>query len=253
MRHRPSRLQHAVRSGLLAAALVAQGAVGAEQSTQNASIAQWSRAAQDWVNEHLPAAEQAPEAAGIPFKLRPEVEFGQLDPRLRLAPCKQVEPFLPAGTRLWGKARIGLRCVDGPVRWNAFLPVTIRVFGPAWTLRHPMAADTPLSLDDAELTETDWTEQSAAVLARQEDWVGQRTSRALMPGQALRQGMVRPPQVFEAGTQIKVVSRGKGFSVAATGEAITHGILGQTARVRMPSRKVISGTVLDALTIETVR
>ena len=34
--------------------------------------------------------------------------MGSLDPRLKLAPCNQVEPHLPAGTRLWGRSRIGL-------------------------------------------------------------------------------------------------------------------------------------------------
>src|SRR5947209_20275302 len=33
---------------------------------------------------------------------RVDVQVGQLDPRLRLAPCQKVEPYLPAGTRLWG-------------------------------------------------------------------------------------------------------------------------------------------------------
>ncbi len=63
--------------------------------------------------------------------LRVEVLVGALDPRLRLAPCEQVEPYLPPGTRLWGQSRIGVRCVQGPTRWNVYLPVTVKVFGPA--------------------------------------------------------------------------------------------------------------------------
>ena len=31
-----------------------------------------------------------------------EVSVGTLDSRLRLAPCSRVEPYLPAGSRLWG-------------------------------------------------------------------------------------------------------------------------------------------------------
>ena len=50
--------------------------------------------------------------------LRVEVRVGALDARLRLAPCENVQPYLPAGTRLWGNARIGLRCADATVRWN---------------------------------------------------------------------------------------------------------------------------------------
>ena len=62
--------------------------------------------------------------------------------------------------------------------------------------------------------------------------------------------MVRPPQMFTAGTQVKVLIRGQGFQLAASGSALSHGHLGQPARVRMPNRKVLTGTVLDAETVE---
>ena len=35
---------------------------------------------------------------------------GALDPRLNLAPCTRVEPYLPAGVPPWGRTRVGLRC-----------------------------------------------------------------------------------------------------------------------------------------------
>ncbi|MEY8879139.1 MAG: flagellar biosynthesis protein FlgA, partial [Leptothrix sp. (in: b-proteobacteria)] len=58
---------------------------------------------------------------------RVEVSTGQLDPRLHLAPCQKIEPYVPAGQRLWGRTRVGLRCTAGPVRWNVYLPVTVQV------------------------------------------------------------------------------------------------------------------------------
>ncbi len=215
-------------------------------------IAQWTGQAQTWINQQLTFSADSDHNADSP-RLRPEVLFGQLDPRLRLAPCNRIEPYLPTGTRLWGRARIGLRCEDGPTRWNVFLPVTVKVWGPAWVIKQPVAPNAVLAQADAELAEIDWTESPATVLLRPEDWVGSQASRALMPGQALRQGMVRPPQAFEAGSQVKVQYQGQGFVLAATGEALSHGYIGQTARVRMPNRKVISGTVRDAETIEVAR
>ena len=47
--------------------------------------------------------------------LRVDVRIGQLDPRLKLAPCATVQPYLPVGMKLWGNARIGLRCADAGV------------------------------------------------------------------------------------------------------------------------------------------
>ena len=63
--------------------------------------------------------------------LRMEVLVGALDPRLQLAPCAKVEPYMPPGTRLWGKSRLGLRCLAGTTRWNVFMPVTVKAMGRA--------------------------------------------------------------------------------------------------------------------------
>jgi len=178
------------------------------------------------------------------------VEVGALDARLRLAPCARVEPYLPTGTRLWGRTRIGLRCVEGPTAWNVFLPITVKAWGPAWVLRQPVAQGTVIAQEDLEPAEIDWTQSATPVLARMEDWLGLEATRPLMPGQVLRQGMVRAPQVFSAGTPVKVVVQGQGFALSATGSALTHGHIGQTARVRMPNRKVLSGIVRDADTVE---
>ena len=51
--------------------------------------------------------------AAAPPAARVEIVVGQLDPRLHLAPCERIEPYLPTNVRLWGKSRIGLRCAQG--------------------------------------------------------------------------------------------------------------------------------------------
>lgn len=190
----------------------------------------------------LPAAGDAP--------LRPEVVMGTLDTRLRLAPCNQVEPHLPAGTRLWGRSRIGLRCVDGPTRWNVFVPVTVKAWGPAWVLKHPVASGATLTPDDVEMAETDWAEHNASVLLSPALWVGRQAAYSLQPGQALRQNMVRAAPAFAAGAMVKVSSAGNGFQVVVTGEALAPGLLGQNTRVRLPGGKVVTGLVRDDQTVE---
>lgn len=182
--------------------------------------------------------------------LRPEVVMGQLDSRLRLAPCARVEPYLPTGTRLWGRSRIGLRCLEGRVRWNVFIPVTVKAWGPAWVLRRPVNAGQVLTEDDAETAEIDWAEQHASVLARPDMWVGQQAAYALRPGQALRQNMVRPVPAFGPGAQVRVSSVMGGLHVVVTGQALGQGVTGQTVRVRLSGGRVVTGTVVDGQTVE---
>lgn len=220
---------------LLTAASLAQAQTSADLQTQ---ALQWARQA---APGHLPSASPP---------LRLDVSVGDIDNRLRLAPCGHVEPFLPAGSRLWGRTRVGLRCVDGITRWSITVPVTVRVSGPAWVVRNPLPTGATLGPGDAVQADVDWTEESAPVLAEPSQWIGQSATRPLATGQVLRQGAVRPAQVFGAGSHVRVVARGKGFQVASEGQALSAGVVGQGARVRMDNGRIASGTVLDARTVQ---
>ena len=200
---------------------------------------------QRWLEDAVARAQQT---SGSP--LRMEVTVGALDSRLRLAPCARVEPHLPVGTRLWGRTRLGLRCVDGVARWNVFLPITVKAFGPAWVLRDNVLVGQVLTEDDAMQVEADWAADNSPVIADSAQWVGLAASRALVGGQPLRQSMVKAPQMFAAGAQVKVQASGPGFAIAAAGQALNPGLLGQPVRVRMEGGRIASGTVLDARTVE---
>lgn len=204
------------------------------------------KTAREWLQPALDAAISKDDA----LPLRTEVVMGTLDTRLRLAPCAKVEPHLPAGSRLWGRSRIGLRCVEGPSRWNVYVPVTVKAFGPAWVIKRPVDAGATLTQEDAELAEVDWAASPVTVLARPEMWVGQQTAFALTPGLAIRQNMVRPSKAFAAGDQVRVNSSGTGFSISVTGLALTAGLVGQSARIRLPGGRVVTGLVQEDQTVE---
>lgn len=181
--------------------------------------------------------------------LRMEVVVGELDSRLRLAPCARVEPYIPVGARLWGRARLGLRCLEGSVKWNVFLPVTIKAYGAAWVIKGNVAPGAVLTEADAIEAEVDWAEEASPIVASPSQWAGQVASRALTTGQALRQGMIKPAQVFQAGSQVRVVAQGSGFQITSDGQALSAGVVGQPARVRMDGGRVMTGVVLDGRTV----
>ena len=199
---------------------------------------------QRWLDDTLEHAQAGGSA------LRMEVSVGSLDPRLRLAPCARVEPYLPAGARLWGRSRLGLRCAEGATPWNVFLPITIKAWGPAWVLTGNVAPGAVLTAADATQSEVDWAADTAPIMANPEMWVGQVAARQLLAGQPLRQSMVRPPQLFRAGAQVRVVSQGPGYMVTSAGQALNAGAVGQTVRVRMENGKIIGGTVAEDGTVD---
>jgi flagella basal body P-ring formation protein FlgA len=61
--------------------------------------------------------------------------------------------------------------------------------------------------------------------------------------------MIRATQVFQAGTQVRVVAQGEGFHIATSAQALSAGVVGQTARVRMDNGNIVSGQVLDNHTV----
>ena len=185
-----------------------------------------------------------------PGMARVEVSVGQLDPRLRLAPCQRVEPYVPEGTRLWGKSRIGLRCTQGAIKWNVYLPITIKVFGPALVAANGVSAGTVLTREDLSPAEVDLAEDGSAAIARPELAVGRTLARALKPGQSLRASHLKPRQWFAAGETVTVLAQGDGFSVASEGQALNNGIEGQPVRVRTDSGRVVMGQPVGERRVE---
>lgn len=201
--------------------------------------------ARHWALESVQASQAA--SGG---RLRMEVAVGALDARLKLATCGNMEVYLPAGSRLWGRTRVAVRCVDGMTRWNVSLPVTISAWGTAWVVRTQLPAGSTLKQADVVEAEVDWAEESNPVLQETNQWLGYSTTRALSTGQTLRTSMVRPAQVFQAGSQVKVVAQGAGFQIASDGQAVTAGVVGQPAKVRMDNGRIASGVVLDVRTVK---
>jgi flagella basal body P-ring formation protein FlgA len=179
-----------------------------------------------------------------------QVRLGRLDPRLNLAPCSRIEPHLPPGMRLWGAARIGLRCTDAGVRWNVFLPITVDIFGPALVAGGALPAGTPLTASSVQTAIVNLSEAASPPLTRAEDAVGRVLARPVAAGQPLRDGDLRTRQWFDAGDTVRIVAGGAGWRVHAEGKALNPGIEGRTVRVRTESGRVVSGLAAGERTVE---
>ena len=187
-------------------------------------------------------------AAGLP---RVDVLTGRLDARLRLAPCEQVQPYLPGGARLWGKTRVGLRCVKGVTNWNVYLPVTVNVYGPALVSTAALPAGHVLAAGDFRQAEVNLAEdQMNPPLTDSALLLGRTLAKPLAPGQSVQQRSLKPRQWFAAGDRVQVRVAGNGFAVAGTGEAVTAGMEGQPARVRTESGRVVSGMPVGTRLLE---
>jgi flagella basal body P-ring formation protein FlgA len=185
-----------------------------------------------------------------PAHARIEVSAGSLDPRLKLAPCNRIEPYLPAGARLWGATRVGLRCTDGPVHWNVYLPVTVKVWAPALVAAAPIAAGTELTGRELMLTEVDIAASPGATFEQASALIGRKLATPLAPGAPVRADMLRLRQWFAAGEPVVLVARGDGFSVSGSGEALGPGLDGQQVRVRTEGGRIVVGLPVGERRVE---
>lgn len=178
------------------------------------------------------------EATGLPGRV--EVTLGSLDPRISFGDCQRIEPFMPVGARLWGRGYVGVRCAEGGT-FTAFLPVTVKVTGPALVATRALPANSALTPADVRLEEMELTREPPGALA---DFalVGERVlTRPLSPGQMLRADILRVPPAVLAGDTVKVLLTGTGFNVATEGRAMTAAAEGQTVRVQTALGKTLTG------------
>ena len=172
---------------------------------------------------------------------RVEFEIGRLDPRLRLAPCRRIEPHLPNAAPLWGRIRIGLRCAEGEKLWNVSLPVTVKVFAKALVLPAALPAGTTLGAQHLSVAEVDLAADPSPAYTRPADVLGRMLSRPLVAGSTLRAADLRQRQWFAAGDTVQVIARGDGFVVIGEALAVSAGIEGAPARVKTESGRILSG------------
>lgn len=190
--------------------------------------------------------------AGAPAQARIEVELGQLDTRLRLAPCGQVQPYLPTGLKMWGKSRIGLRCVDGLARWNVSLPVTVRVFARALVATAALPVGTVLTQAQLQPAEIDIAAEPGQIFTELSVLDGRSLQRPLTVGEAVRSTDLKLKRWFAVGERVQVLASGQGYAIASEGQAMEVGLDGQDVRVRFENGRVVIGRAVGERRVEVL-
>ncbi len=181
---------------------------------------------------------------------RIEVVVGQLAPHLKLAPCAQVVPYLPTGVRPLGRSRLGLRCAQGPSRWNVSLPVTVRLWAPSLVAATALPNGTVLEARHLGTAEVDLAERTDAAIGSADRAIGRTLQRSLSAGDALRLADLKTRQMFSTGDTVRIVGIGPGYAVSSEGQAMGPGLEGQSARVRTDSGRIITGTATAERRVE---
>ncbi|MFO0387997.1 MAG: flagellar basal body P-ring formation chaperone FlgA [bacterium] len=180
---------------------------------------------------------------------RLEIRSGQLDSRLKLRTCDDLTPFIPPGTRLWGRAYVGIRCNEKPV-WTAFIPVDVQIFTAVPVANRILAAGEMVDADDVVLEERDITKLGSLPVISIEQVQGRVLTRSFAPGQVLVLSAFRSQPVIISGDLVKVIVQGNGFSIATDGVALAQAEAGQVVRIRLDNGKTLQGIAQSGRRVE---
>lgn len=168
-----------------------------------------------------------------------EVSVTRPDARLRLARCGQLEPWLPEGNKLWGRASVGVRC-RAPA-WSIYVPVLVKVSGPVLVAARPVARGQAIAPEDVQTQVRDVTQYRGGVLASPEQVVGKTAANPIKTGDILRPELLRAPLLVKQGQPVRLIAQGNGFKVSSEGVAMANASDGQIVAVKTRSGQIIKG------------
>lgn len=186
------------------------------------------------------------QTTGLPGKVT--VTVAPTFPR-GLAACTTLVPFMPAGSRLWGRTSVGVRCA-GEHPWTAYLQARIAIEATYYLAARQIEPNTVLSAADLLPREGDLSNLPRAVVTDPSQAVGALALSRIGAGVPLRQDLLRSASSVTIGQTVRVVALGQGFQISAEGNVMNNAAPGEQVRVKMASGQVISGVVKDGSTVE---
>lgn len=184
---------------------------------------------------------------GLPGKVTYSV--GQLEQRAQLAECNAFEPFLPPGSRLWGRATLGVRCL-GPSAWTVYVPVQVKISGSYLVTARQLAPGQTVSSADLLSQSGDLGALPATVITDPAQAIGKTIRNGIAAGHPLRSDLLTAAWVVQQGQSVRLLSTGTGFTVSNEGKALNNATEGQIAQVRTASGQVVSGVARSGGIVE---
>lgn len=166
------------------------------------------------------------------------------------AACSQLDAALAGSGGLQSRTSVRVRCL-APQPWTLYVQAGVRIIGPYFVASHVLNKGEVIGADDLETREGDLLRMRRAISdpARAVGWIVTRRIRA---GGPLEDSALRDPNSIERGQQVRTVARGRGFVASGEGQALESGGPGARIQVRTPNGQIITGTVLDAHTVQVM-
>lgn len=169
------------------------------------------------------------------------VNVDKIDKYLTLPKCAELQPYVPSGSRLWGKTSIAVRCNHRDINWAIYVQAEINVMADILHLARPVSTGHALTYEDIALQNVNLTQMPDGIFTDASQIVGKIATNNLTVGQPIRQNMLRAPYVIQRGQKVNLIVKGRGFSISSEGSALTDAAENQVVQVRNKTGKIMSG------------
>ena len=219
--------------GVLFASLLA-GPAFAQVDDSIQSLDAIREAAQAFVIQRVP--KQGPNSV--------TVNVGNLDPRLRLAPCPDpLKVSLPSGATFRDRMTVSVSCASAS-SWTVYVPINIETQSPVLVLRKAVNRGTRLNAEDVEIQTRLVQGTGDGYLTDLAELDGRTVKRPLGAGAALTVDAMVPDLVVKRGQQVTLLASVGGLEVRAAGVAMSDAPSAGRVKVQnISSSRIVEGVV----------
>lgn len=165
--------------------------------------------------------------------------------------CDQLHTFFPSGNQLRSRMTVSVRCL-APVTWTINTQVELSLQGFYYVTNKTIAMGEIISLDDLTAREGDLLRLPANTVIDPSHIIGYIAAQRINAGNPLRNQVLKNPQSVQRGQKVRTIARGVGFVATGEGQALQDGAPGAQIQVRAASGQLITGTVIDAHTVQVI-
>ncbi|MEZ2720653.1 flagellar basal body P-ring formation chaperone FlgA [Paenalcaligenes hominis] len=165
--------------------------------------------------------------------------------------CEQLQPTLSSGPRLRSRQTITVRCL-APQPWSLHVQAQITIQGFYYVSNRTLQVGDTLGMDDLIGREGDILRLAPNTIIDPSLAIGYIATQRINAGSVIRSSALRDPQSIQRGQTVRTLARGAGFVASGEGQALQSGSPGTQIQVRVSSGQIITGTVLDAQTVQVL-
>jgi len=168
------------------------------------------------------------------------IAVNQVDDRLNLAQCQTMVPFLPTGSKAWGKTTVGVRCT-APSTWTIYLRANVQITAEYYVAAHSLSKGQILAIEDLSKIKGEISNLPVGFISNPDQAIGKAIQSSVSSGTLLRVDTLKSPAVVQQGQTVRVISIGNGFQVGTDAQAINNASEGQIAKARTANGVTLSG------------